>query len=78
MSRDPLGAPKKLPFGCDLCVLPMGYASASFEQRDHQAVCNFCRDHTPPPFRGEDSEVFSPGWRVRGRMWRVASVTGVS
>ncbi len=34
-----------------------------------------------PDFRGvcsTDIEVFSPGWRVRGRMWRVASVTGVS
>jgi len=41
-----------LDIGCGQCVLPVGYAGASFSEIDGESSCNFCLDHEEPNFLG--------------------------
>jgi hypothetical protein len=46
---DPTGAPRRLKIACRCCVLPAGYAGATFSG----GVCNFCRKFRKRSFLGE-------------------------
>lgn len=41
-----------LPLGCDRCVLPQGYAGASFSSVGNETICNFCLEHQKLKFLG--------------------------
>lgn len=43
-----------LPLGCSQCVLPVDYLGAKFTQINGSSVCNFCNEHQPPVFLGEN------------------------
>jgi len=40
--------------GCDFCVIPFNYASASFKLINDHKICNFCHNFKTPSFLGED------------------------
>lgn len=43
-----------LQLGCDSCVLPDGYAGATFSMNGNERICNFCANHQEQQFLGEE------------------------
>jgi len=41
-----------LPLACDRCVIPQGYAGATFSHIKDRTICNFCLDHQERKFLG--------------------------